>query len=604
MGRSITSITSNKCHSENRKNTSFIRGKAIISCQSSRIPYGTLYLNEEFLSLGSQIKGVVLQEYHFRTGNTQFINDIPDSTFFEAPDIVITYNDQLLNEFSYSLDPTPTDKYDFVSVVLRDLARGFGLYCNIAARNNNIIYVNEYPTRFEERVRSYLNSKPDSIYSLATQGSIPVYIPYLNGYNLRLYAPNQWIPGVSLNTFISNPDVPLTELLSYEFGKGTVIRDVSTPDIASLFKWGLGWEVAETVSIGPTGGCSTTGSTENLVAYGDTDIPVSDLSISPYTTNLTATNFQIMPRLETSDTDSYSFDYTNYLWKYHFAYNPEYTLDQIYRKYQFLTVGILKKDGTWDIVYKVPMDLMILQINTSDFNYNYPLDQYARTADGYLRCRINGIFTGSYLGQYYSYSRARFYVVDCLPQKIEMAYSGLSTASESPLALSDYDDYLRQVNIGIKNLEGTDRIVVEQLNEGDRLPIRFEVSDFKKGYFTATVDKEFYSQFTIIAYNKNGSTRSESFELPPLEPYVEEVDLKMTSEGLKAMPTKTLRASDFIINFEINKADLNSQGFSIVKKGAIHTNESIAISDLPKGLYIISYSTRSGDRKQMKFSIQ
>ena len=87
------------------------------------------------------------------------------------------------------------------------------------------------------------------------------------------------------------------------------------------------------------------------------------------------------------------------------------------------------------------------------------------------------------------------------------------------------DEYYRDVEIGLKDIEGVTRVVVSQLDEGNDMPYQYEVPDFRKGYFTATVDREFTSTFTITAYNKNGSTKSETYVLQPLTPTTS-IDLK------------------------------------------------------------------------------
>lgn len=68
---------------------------------------------------------------------------------------------------------------------------------------------------------------------------------------------------------------------------------------------------------------------------------------------------------------------------------------------------------------------------------------------------------------------------------------------------------LRMVRIKMHNIDGLDRVVVERLRQGARVPSRFEVYDFRKGYFETDVDADRSTQFTPIAYNAYGSTRGE-----------------------------------------------------------------------------------------------
>ena len=62
----------------------------------------------------------------------------------------------------------------------------------------------------------------------------------------------------------------------------------------------------------------------------------------------------------------------------------------------------------------------------------------------------------------------------------------------------------------------------ERFDEGAWCPYQYEVEDFKQGYFVATVDRDFYSTFKVISYNKNGSTISEELEILPVDPTFED----------------------------------------------------------------------------------
>lgn len=150
----------------------------------------------------------------------------------------------------------------------------------------------------------------------------------------------------------------------------------------------------------------------------------------------------------------------------------------------------------------------------SDFKISTDHNQYQRTCDGYIRCRI------THYKKFYDYLYHRtgynitnhYYVLDYLPQRVNMGFVRPKTL---PHSIID-NNYTKTIKINMSGLEGVDRIVVEQLDEGNELPIRFEVPDFKKGYFTAVVDKELYTQFVIFSYNKNGSTKSETLTIEPL----------------------------------------------------------------------------------------
>ena len=442
--------------------------------------------------------------------------------FFDKADISITYNEDLLDEFSYSLYATPLDKYDFVTVALRDIAKGLGISSRIMAdvANKKIIYTGGGTSPYEEWIYSAIGGgNASQAYVNGTKGSLPVKI---DGYGtLSLYAPSPFQNGVSLNAFIPDPNKNITQLLTYEFGRGTVIRDI-TDNYQSLFKYGLGWEAAIA-----TGGAHsdangvTTGNTGEVIPYGGTITG----GTPNFLTEAISINKQQSWNIETYNTSDFNIE--EYCWPYDCNYRPNTPIDT-----EGWTVALLKKDGTWDIVYDISVIPSYLDVSMNDFQYHYDMNEYARTADGFLRCRVvyNQNYWDNIYDRTYRSMKTRYYVLNYLPQRTEMKFSGVMPTT-STRALTN--EYMRDIKIGIKNLEGTERIVVEQLDEGERVPSKFEVYDFKKGYFVATVDKEFYSEFTIVAYNKNGSTRSETIEIAPLEPASQNFEIQVLNDEIK-----------------------------------------------------------------------
>ena len=91
------------------------------------------FYNDETV-LSSRMKYVLLAEYN-SGHNATYLERVTDVDFFNKPDISITYNKSMLNDFSYSLENTPVNKYDFVTVVLRDIARGLGFSFNMTANS-------------------------------------------------------------------------------------------------------------------------------------------------------------------------------------------------------------------------------------------------------------------------------------------------------------------------------------------------------------------------------------------------------------------------------------------------------------------------------------
>lgn len=556
----------------------------------SKVNY-TEYLNS-LSALSSQIKAVVLDEYQ-RGNSVQFVDSIKGSDFFDKADISITYNEDLLDEFSYSLYATPLDKYDFVTVALRDIAKGLGISSRIMAdvANKKIIYTGGGTSPYEEWIYSAIGGgNASQAYVNATKGSLPVKIDRYG--TLSLYAPSPFQNGVSLNAFIPDPNKNITQLLTYEFGRGTVIRDI-TDNYQSLFKYGLGWEAAiATGDAHSDANGVTTGNTGEAIPYGGTITG----GTPNFLTEANSINKQQSWNIETYNTSDFNIE--EYCWPYDCNYRPNAPIDT-----EGWTVALLKKDGTWDIVYDISVIPSYLDVSMNDFQYHYDMNEYARTADGFLRCRVvyNQNYWDNIYDRTYRSMKTRYYVLNYLPQRTEMKFSGVMPTT-STRALTN--EYMRDIKIGIKNLEGTERIVVEQLDEGERVPSKFEVNDFKKGYFVATVDKEFYSEFTIVAYNKNGSTRSETIEIAPLEPASQNFEIQVLNDEIKIKNArkrnlpKTLLASYEIL-------PLNNYVSRSLLKGNIESNEpSINISSLRAGTYVLNYYDTRNIKHSVKFQKQ
>ena len=186
-----------------------------------------------------------------------------------------------------------------------------------------------------------------------------------------------------------------------------------------------------------------------------------------------------------------------------------------------------------------------------------------------------------------------YYVLDYLPQKVSMGFDADNATNTVSYGTVE-DDYTKDIRIDINGLEGVERVVVEQLDEGNDLPIKFEVPDFKKGYFTATVDKELYTQFVVYSYNKNGSTKSDYLTIEPLSPIQELYNIQFENNAIKLSTherNNQINSSKYTIYLN------NLNNVSPVKKGVIETtNSTVDISNLKRGNYILSIT--SGKKHQ------
>lgn len=82
-----------------------LRGSGKGNLLSRVLPTSYNFYNSDE-DLSSRIKHVLLAEYN-SGHNASFIDSINSNDFFNKPDITITYNQNMLNEFSFSLYNTP-----------------------------------------------------------------------------------------------------------------------------------------------------------------------------------------------------------------------------------------------------------------------------------------------------------------------------------------------------------------------------------------------------------------------------------------------------------------------------------------------------------------
>ncbi|MGF0098736.1 hypothetical protein ACQRD6_10390 [Prevotella sp. SGI.027] len=557
----------------------------------SRVQSTTYDINNHETVLSSRMKYVLLAEYNSGY-NTTYLERVTDVDFFNKPDIVITYNMSMLNDFSYSLDNTPVNKYDFVTIVLRDIARGLGFSFNMTANSQKqtLEDTNRPLTYYESIVRQAIGGDNLSeAYTNATQGSLTVSVDYY-GSMLHLYAPTTWQNGISLNYLIPEESKNFTELLSYNFGKGSVVRNI-VDNYKNIFHDFQGWKRYNiTTGYSPVS-VSSDGSSGNIVTYNG-DITIRDNSHNQYNISQKVNTIQYPPLKYEQTSNANVFDLESYLFPYNYRY-PDKSGPGDW------LISLLKKDGTWDLVYRQSSGGFNIPLETrmADWNISSNFEQYQRTCDGYIRCRITRyeeVYDYLYHRPYYIIKN-HYYVLDYLPQKVKMRYLAPIQASSAFAKPSINNDYRQDITISIKNLEGVNRIVVEQLEEGNDLPIKYEVKDFQKGYFVANVDKELKTEFVAYSYNNNGSSKSETLIVPPLVSYDFIVDF--SNENI--LINNNLQKKPVSINYNIYSVSPSS--LRNVKRGVLnHHGSTIQISDLSNGSYILDISS-GNKRKSVKF---
>ena len=161
------------------------------------------------------------------------------------------------------------------------------------------------------------------------------------------------------------------------------------------------------------------------------------------------------------------------------------------------------------------------------------------------------------------------------------------------------DDYYADVKIGFKNVEGTEKILVEQLEEGSPVPFTYYVEDVRDGYFIASVDKEYSTTFKLRAMNKYGETVSEQLIVAPLVPSTYTLNSQVNGDLLSLILEKGRKRSlDDRALIDYRVLDLNHS--MIVREGKVDNN-IIDISSLEKGMYGLQVSDTEGRSYDTKF---
>lgn len=529
-----------------------------------------------------QIKGATFHEFS-RKSDTETYYGILYPSLFEEPDATIryyNYNNKLVDNCSFSLENEPdANYYDFVTLALRDIAKAFGIvWSNRAVRNETLTYNPSSFIPFEQWIANALNSGSDYslAYKNATKGSLTI-----GHYDTwTLYAPTEWDTDRSLNYFIPEEGKKITRLMSYDFGRGTMIRDIACLDTRSFFEEILRW--TGDIAVGDGG--------HSAEVEFDTDktIPYKgSISVSSNANTMSSSSvYDVGPVLATSG------EVSDEVWEYMAQFHPnnDGTGDIDNHGWR---VALLKKDGTWDIVYNLNGGGMgYFTVSTSQFVLHDEIENYARSCDGYLRCRVTHANEKNP-----QKSTSYYYLLDYLPQQLEVSMSKV-------MPYESEESYYRDVKIGLKNIEGATSVIVSQLDEGNELPYQYEVIDFKKGYFIATVDKDFTSTFTVTAYNNNGSTASKPYVLKPLS-LQQNFDVEFTIENNTIFITPTdesLIGQDLFTTFEITKLLQVAVGNNLVISGEVNSDGAINIWPIPKGMYVLVVTDIYGGKHSLTFT--
>lgn len=521
----------------------------------------------------SQIKGVIVAEMG-TNANTTFRPYVPDVSFLtNIIDIEITYNKQLLTELSFSLDNNPEDKYDFISIALRDIIKGLGLSSDFKYDyiNKELNQPARFLTDFERNINQALGEKNSPAVKLANATKGQLDIPYNSVKRLQLYAPSTWKNLISLNYFLPQEDSDVSNLLAHDFCRGMVYRSLSDNYNDVIFKQILGWIPSKASSTDSGSNYTSQGNTSMIMPYNGSMSITFD---SSYSNQNSLIDFDESIPLATKsfDIDNENPELTEYIEAFH----PFFIGDNEFYGNTGTSISILKKDGTWDLM-ELRAHSPSTSYNMSDWTFHFDESEYARTIDGYLRGRI----TYKRNGYYGSVFESKYFVLDYLPQKVTLKYKLESNDKAS--AINDINAALPQyaVRIYFSNIEGVEKIVLERLKEGARIPNKITITDVKKGYYETTVDRN--TTFTAVAYNKNGASRG--IPITVMLPSTNSSNINTRIENnIIRIEASSIKQT----NFTYNIRSLDPYSNQTCLKGC--TQDNIDISTLTDGYYVLLIS--------------
>ena len=320
----------------------------------SNVRYRILNFDSEWDNMfaipSTNVKYTVLKENHFNN-NIHYVSEIDSAGFFDLIDIQIVYNEDCLNEFSYNIASEPEyGYYDFVTLALRDIAKGLGLEHSFLADTSaeEILFPNKHLTPFETIIQNAMGtSDPHVAYQNCTNGTFAIDIAgysWENDYGeVTLYAPNPWIDNASLQYFIPDEEKPFTQLLTYDFCKGYVMRNISD-EYDKLLPQALNWTY-DVVSGGSSASINENGHSTNVLPFkGSFSIPNYSKSMNERS-DISPKSIIQTKNVSSTTTEWEYFDVNEYC-KPYLCYSDAARLSG-----KYFSISVLKKDGTWDIVY-------------------------------------------------------------------------------------------------------------------------------------------------------------------------------------------------------------------------------------------------------------
>lgn len=465
------------------------------------------------------------------------------SFFRDTPDATIKFSKRA--KFDYNLDQNKINpnKYDFITVATQALLKAIGF--NIKAyASGNLLKVAKPENQFTAKlIGSYAMSTEEDNYKYATSGKANIYSEdgertwYLN-------SDTPYKQGISLNYFVDSDDKE-TAIMQYGISKGTSIRYIGKA-IQDFFSF-CGWD--RPIATGMSGTYVKETTTSNVQQFQQPQKvnSTNESYISPISYYNNSNSYNIGSKQEWGDAGKY----------------------------------VLLKDGSWQ-----PFK------NLTDLTNN---SLYARTIDGYLRLKNISVSYGP--GGNYKNHHITYELYDYIPQKPNAEFNNVEYPADTNTRVSNEEDNFVEAEIGIKDLEGTTQILVEQTDSDYPVPYSYMVDNISEGKFTAFMNKLYPSTFKLTYINKNGKTEGEPFTIDLRAKVEPQIKINISKDGIiyNVKHNDSQKKLYYQIT-NITNGNIISKGFLPDNKGIISTK------GIREGLHIVTVFCGKSEISELKWN--
>lgn len=486
-----------------------------------------------------------LESNNFDKYDYLYIYDVSMFDNPSIPDISITYNAVYENLFSYSLDDTssPEDKFDFITIALRDLRFGLGIF---SPSDPNITSDTPYiPQLTTDEVDNpnFFNCPPqklgevDRISALAIKDIM--WERTLGMYNLNIAGDTPYNDVYHVgNTFVAPYN-----------GNFTLKRGIFTKKAPS--------------------------------------------QATPKTTQANQSRENILDKIK-----DYCKKYTTF---------PLYDFGIGFPGVHIFISVLKKDGTWHKLYHIHDEENLINTYNTSDFNFTgIANEDIARTSHGDIRIRMDRVFQKDFYSSAIS-TTSYYFSMSYLPQAVQLNYEGVEYVNNltgmtedkidpNPLNI-DLSKYTKYHRISLKDTEGANML---RIFNGSNIMVN---RNFKSGSFRLK-DNGKPTLVSVTAVNDNGSTAggNVSYNLGtavgPIHPF--QPLLKSNGQTLTFVPDgKDSTETDHFVSYAISSvSELNQTTMT----GDFEEDQTVDISTLRPDMYVINCLGASGNTYSFKFT--